>query len=413
MLFVVVDLEFHSELAASFPTDKRCWMVHTEDRETWPSADGKKSGVSRGRQNTAQVRLRTLVLIRWIAIFGQLAAILIVEFGFGWVLPLNAALAAIAASAVLNLTMAFRHPMRGRLSEWEAAAYLAFDVLQLAALLYLTGGLGNPFALLFLGPVTVSATVLSRAATAMLSVLAISCASVLAFNHLPLPWAEGGLYLPVFYVVGLWVAVAVGTLFLAGYISSVAAEGRRMSDALTAIQLALAREQQLSAVGGLAAAAAHELGSPLATIAVTAKELEREIPDVSEFSEDVRILRLEVDRCRDILAELGRSPKLADSAEPFATALLSDVAAAAAARHRADGITLEMVATGLDESPEPLAARSPELLHGLGNVIQNSVQFATACVSVDISWDEREARVEVRDDGPGFSPAVLDRIGEP
>lgn len=386
-------------------------MAHTDNREDRQSRErGQHAGL---RRSTAQVRLRTLVLIRWIAIAGQLAAVLIVEFGFGWALPLDAALAAIGASILLNLAMTLRRPLRGRLREREAAAYLAFDTLQLAALLYLTGGLGNPFALLFLGPVTVSATVLSRAATAMLSALAIGCASLLAFHHLPLPWFEGGLALPTYYIAGLWVAVAVGTLFLGGYVNSVAVEGRRMSDALAAIQLALAREQQLSAVGGLAAAAAHELGSPLATIAVTVKELTREVPAGSEFADDIRILQAEADRCRDILADLGRAPELADSVDPFATALFSDVVAAAAARHRDDVITLDLVAAGIDDSDEPLVARGPELLHGLGNVIQNAVQFAGTRVSVDICWDAAEARVEVRDDGPGFLPAVLDRIGEP
>ena len=388
-------------------------MVHTDNHPRGQLPDDERLADVRPNRSAAQVRLRTLVLIRWIAIAGQLSALLIVQFGLNWPLPIDAALAAIAAAVFLNLAMTFRRPVRGRLSEWEAAAYLAFDILQLAVLLYLTGGIGNPFSLLFLGPVTVSATVLSRAATAGLSILVIGCASVLAFQHLPLPWSGDGLQLPVFYIGGLWAAVVVGTLFLGGYIGSVAGEGRRMSDALTAIQLALAREQQLSALGGLAAAAAHELGSPLATIAVTVKELTHQIPADSEFADDVRILQEEADRCRDILAELGRAPEVADPNDPFAMAMLSDVVAAAAARHRNEDIVLDLVAAGLDESAEPLVMRSPELLHGLGNVIQNAVQFAEAHVSVDISWDETEARVEVRDDGPGFSPAVLDRIGEP
>lgn len=386
-------------------------MTHTDTQGRLPEEG--QFAARRPNRSAAQVRLRTLVLIRWIAIAGQLAALLIVRFGLDWPLPIDAALAAVGASVLLNVAMTYRRPVRGRLSEWEAAAYLAFDVLQLAVLLYLTGGLGNPFSLLFLGPVTVSATTLSRSATALLSILVIGCASGLAFHHLPLPWSEGGLELPVFYIGGLWTAVVLGTIFLGGYIGSVAGEGRRMSDALTAIQLALAREQQLSALGGLAAAAAHELGSPLATIAVTAKELTREIPPDSEFADDVRILQAEADRCRDILAELGRAPDVADPGDPFAIALLSDVVAAAAARHRDEGVVLDLVAAGIDESAEPTVMRSPELLHGLGNVIQNAVQFADGHVSVDISWDEAEARVEVRDDGPGFPPAVLDRIGEP
>ncbi|MFB0923188.1 MAG: sensor histidine kinase, partial [Alphaproteobacteria bacterium] len=130
-----------------------------------------------------QVRLRSLVWIRWIAVVGQLAALLIVQFGFGWNLPITAALAAVAASVILNVAMTFRRPLQGRLGELEAAAYLGFDILQLAVLLYLTGGLSNPFALLFLGPVTVSASILSRSATVVLSALVVICASLLAFYH--------------------------------------------------------------------------------------------------------------------------------------------------------------------------------------------------------------------------------------
>lgn len=382
---------------------------------------GNYDGTAENRQLTLagqqaavrQVRLRTIVWIRWVAIAGQLAALLVVQFGLGWPLPIDAALGAVAASVLINVVMMFRRPAQGRIGELEVGAYLGFDILQLAVLLYLTGGLENPFAMLFLGPVTVSAAILSRGATILLSVLVVAMATFLAFEHLPLPWVEPGLRLPAFYIGGLWVAVAVGTLFMGGYIGSIAAEGRRMSNALTATQLALAREQQLSAVGGLAAAAAHELGSPLSTIAVTVKELSREMPGDSPFADDIEILQVEADRCRDILGEIGRAPEAADPGDPFATGLLSDVVAAAATRYRDEGVTLDVVAASLDESSEPIVVRSPELLHGLGNVIQNAVQFGQRAVAVEVSWDEKQARVEVRDDGRGFAPGVLDRVGEP
>lgn len=367
-----------------------------------------------GQQAAArQVRLRTIIWIRWVAIVGQLVALLTVQFGLGWPLPVDAALAAVAASVLINVVMMFRRPAQGRIGEAEVGVYLCFDILQLGVLLYLTGGLENPFALLFLGPVTVSAAILSRGATVILSAVVVVTATFLAYEHFPLPWEEPGFRLPALYIGGLWAAVVVGTFFMGGYIGSIAAEGRRMSNALTATQLALAREQQLSAVGGLAAAAAHELGSPLATIAVTVKELSREVPADSPIADDIRILQIEADRCRDILGEIGRTSEKTDPGDPFATGLFSDVVAAAADRYRDSGISLSVIATSLDDSTEPVVARSPELLHGLGNVIQNAVQFGKRAVSVEVSWDDKTARVEVRDDGRGFSPAVLDRIGEP
>ncbi len=390
-------------------------MAQRDDTTVKPAQMTETRQLARGGEQARarQVRLRTIIWIRWVAIVGQLTTLMIVQFGLGWSLPINAALGAVVASVLINVVMMFRRPSQGRVGELEAAAYLGFDILQLAVLLYLTGGLENPFALLFLGPVTVSATILSRSATAMLSALVVVTATFLAFEHFPLPWPEPGLQLPVPYISGLWVAVVVGTLFMTGYIGSVAGEGRRMSDALTATQLALAREQQLSAVGGLAAAAAHELGSPLATIAVTVKELSREMPPDNPFMGDIEILQIEADRCREILAEIGRAPELADPDDPFATGLLSDVVAAAATRYRSEALALDVVVTAAEDSSEPVVPRSPEFLHGLGNVIQNAVQFGQSVVSVEVFWDANEARVEVRDDGRGFSPGVLDRVGEP
>jgi len=360
-----------------------------------------------------RVRLRTLTRIRWVAIAGQLAALFLVRFGLDWPLPMDAALTVVGVSVVLNLVMTFRHPEQGRLKEWEAAAYLAFDTLQLALLLYLTGGLTNPFALLFLGPVTVSATVLTRRATAILCGLVIVCATALVFGHLPLPWSEIGLELPGLYVWGLWTAVVIGTLFLAVYAGSLAAESRRMSNALSETQLSLAREQQLSAVGGLAAAAAHELGSPLSTILVTATELSRELPDDSPYAEDISILRAEALRCREILAELSLQPSTNDTSDPFSRTLLSAMVAAAANRHRSADIELQIESAGDDDSDEPVVANSPEFNHGLGNIVQNAVQFARNSVAVRVAWNRQSITVTVRDDGPGFAPAVLDRVGEP
>ena len=193
-----------------------------------------------------------------------------------------------------------------------------------------------------------------------------------------------------------------------------------MSDALAATQIALSREQQLSALGGLAAAAAHQLGSPLSTIAVIASELGRDIPADSDMYQDIKLLQSESDRCRDILASLSHSPKNADD-NPFAEVPISVIAELAAMPHQQNDIsvtiekypTLRNLDNHKDQALEPNVTRSPELLHGLSTLVQNAIQFARNTVEITISWDAANVSVEIDDDGPGFPLTLLDRLGEP
>ena len=363
------------------------------------------------------VRLRTLTLIRWVAIAGQALALLVVHFGFGFDVPLGPAFAVVAASLLLNLIVLTGHPTPVRLGVRSAAAFLAFDILQLAALLYLTGGLENPFSFLLLAPVAVSATILTIRSTIALCVLSIACITILAIWHFPLPWTAAGFSVPQVYVLGIWIALAIGILFFAIYTWRVAEEARRMSSALAASQLALAREQQLAALGGLAAAAAHELGSPLGTIAVASGEIARELSPDSPMYDDVQLLISETGRCRDILAELSdRSEDGDDIVSPFVLLPVHALVQAAAERHEAENVTFDLsAAAGPVEEPiaEPVVARSPEIIHGLGTIIQNAAQFARDRVEINTQWDREFIRVHIRDDGPGFAAGLFERLGEP
>ena len=361
------------------------------------------------------VRLRTLVLIRWVAIAGQASSLVVVQFGLGFPLPLEAALSAVGASAILNLAVNIWRPAAARPGEGEAAAYLGFDVAQLAVLLHLTGGLQNPFAILLLAPVTVSATILSRRATVALCMFSFVCITVLAVWHRPLPWTESGLSLPLTLIFGIWVALNCGVLFVASYVSQVAREARGMSDALMATQLALAREQQLSAVGGLAAAAAHELGTPLATITVAVQEIARNLPGDSPIASDIALLRQETKRCRDILATLVQAPG-SDSELPFSRLSMPVLVETACDAQRREGITVRLEtrpATPGDAASPPLVGRSPEIIHGLENLVQNAVQFATSEVLITTRWSAGDVAVEILDDGEGFPLGLIDRLGEP
>ncbi|MFQ5533826.1 MAG: ActS/PrrB/RegB family redox-sensitive histidine kinase [Sphingomonadales bacterium] len=357
------------------------------------------------------MRLHTLVLIRWIALAGQAIAVAVVRFGFGFPMPVVLAGAVVGLSAALNLRLATKYASVKRLTDREASLQLGLDMVQLAALLYLTGGLANPFAVLILAPVTISATNLTGRSTVRLALLATLLISLLGVFHLPLPW-HGPFDLEPIYVLGVWAALVVGTVFMSIYAWRVAREARRMADALTATQFALAREQQLSAVGGLAAAAAHELGTPLSTIALAAKELHRGLSDDDAFVDDIELISTQAVRCRDILARLGRGSSQ-DPDCPYECLPFTAMIAEAGQPHGQSGVKVETVVRPSGEQKEPMVWRSPEIAHGLGNLIENAVGFARASVELVVAWDDAAVSVKILDDGPGFATSVLGSLGEP
>jgi two-component system, sensor histidine kinase RegB len=359
-----------------------------------------------------RISLRTLVPIRWVAIAGQALTILTVHYGLGYRLPLLPALGVVGSSALLNVVLIVLRQAAARLGERDATLCLGYDILQLGMLLYLTGGLQNPFSILILAPVTVAATILSRRPVIALSVLAVATITLLALWHMPLPWRTEPLVFPPELVLGIWVALVLATVFIGGYTWSVAQEARRLRDAMAATQLALAREQRISAVGVFATAEAHELGSPLATIAVVAKELVRDLSDDSPHAEDAALLLSQSERCRRILAELAQRPEH-DSGSPYTRLPISALVEAAGALHQEQGVKLIFATAGQPGPEEPLVRRSPEILHGLNNLIQNAVQFARREVSVTTFWDKTAVTVEIADDGPGFPLHLLGRLGEP
>jgi two-component system sensor histidine kinase RegB len=363
-------------------------------------------------REVGRVSLRTLVFVRWIVIIGQLVTVLTVAFGFRFPMRLTAVASVVALAVAVNLLgMIMR---RGRaLSDRTVALYLAFDILQLSALLFLTGGLTNPFAMLVLGPIAVAAAVLGRDYSFALTFLAIVCLAALFATPYPLPWNGGAPpRLPDLYQLGIWIALTLACGFIATYNWSVSGEARRISEALAETQLALAREQQLTALGTLAAAAAHELGTPLSTITVVAKELGRDLPPGSPFAEDVALIQSQCERCRAILAELSRKPEDAEES-PFNRLPLDQLIEAAAAPHRVPGVRLDIHAAVAPGVEMPILRRTPEIMHGLGNILQNAMQFATKTVRVETQTDAFRIVMTVSDDGPGFSPGLLGRLGEP
>ncbi|HEV2559610.1 MAG TPA: ActS/PrrB/RegB family redox-sensitive histidine kinase [Microvirga sp.] len=361
-------------------------------------------------QDARHLRLDTLVRLRWLAITGQAAAVLGVQFGFGFPLPFGLCFFVVGASAWVNLALRIRYPASHRLGDNPATGLLAFDTLQLAALLYLTGGLQNPFSMLFLAPVLISATALPPERTLGLGLLAVGCATLLVLVHRPMPWFPGeSLELPFVYVTGIWTAILLGTAFTGIYAWRVAEEARQLAQALAATELVLAREQHLTQLDGLAAAAAHELGTPLATIALVAKELDHGFPQEGPAKEDLRLLREQVERCRTILTKLS---SMGDDGSGFLeTISLQHLIEELVQPHRSLGFDVEVIAEG--PQPEPMGRRNPGVVYSLSNILDNAVDFAAERVTVAARWTRDEVRLDIRDDGPGYAPEVLLRVGEP
>jgi two-component system sensor histidine kinase RegB len=354
------------------------------------------------------VRLDTLLRLRWLAIIGQSTAVLVVYYGLEFPLPSWACLAVIALSAWLNVALRIRFSLSQRVEPERAAWLLAFDIAELAVLLFLTGGLQNPFAFLFLAPVLLSATALPPRLTVMLGGFAVLCATALVFVHYPLPWdAEDPMELPWIYLLGVWLSILLCIGFIGVYAWQLTEESRQLAEALAATELVLAREQHLSQLDGLAAAAAHELGTPLATITVIATELSHAIPPDSQHAEDIRLLREQAQRCRTILAKLSELP----SDEPFDRVPLPALIEEVAAPHRNFGISID-VALPQTAAP-PFGTRNPAMLYGLGNLLENAVDFARERVEITADWTDDTIDIIIGDDGSGFAPEIIDRIGEP
>jgi two-component system sensor histidine kinase RegB len=356
------------------------------------------------------LRVDTLVRLRWLAIAGQSTAVLVTFYALGFSLPLGFCFLAIAASAWLNIGLRLRFAVSDRLDDSAAFVLLAYDLFQLSSLLYLSGGLENPFAVLFLAPIMISAVSLPWPWTLCLVVLMITAATTLAFWHLPLPWFAGeALSLPITYVGGIWIAIVLGAAFVAFYANRVAEEARQLSDALAATELVLASEQHLTQLDGLAAAAAHELGTPLATITLVAKELAKLVPSDGAMGEDIVLLNQEVARCRTILSKIAslgnEEPGMLD------VMTLSHLVEEVVAPQRNFGVAVIQSSSG--SQPEPACQRNPAILYGLGNLVENAIDFAKFEVRIKTSWTGENVTIAIEDDGPGFSPDVVSRLGEP
>lgn len=364
--------------------------------------------------NGTHIANNTLVLIRWVALFGQFSAAMTAFFIFDISFDFHSVMVVLGLSVVINTFIMLKYN-REQLTINKALIYFCYDIIQLAFMLFLTGGLQNPFSVMLLAPLTVGASRLPFLQTSILTGLTLTCSFILYFYSMPLIWPEEAPSFPHVFLIGQWLAIGISIIFMAGFVWKTASESRKMSTALMSTKEALMAQQKMSALGAQAAAAAHELGSPLSTIAIIVQDLENEFGNDEDLKEDIGLLSSQTERCRNILADLSRNfeEPTEEITPPLTTeALLTLIAEPYLADHGKKSLVF-VYEDGFDKDIQPLFHKTPELSHGFGNILQNALQFAEQTVSIKIQSSDKEFIITCQDDGKGFSPSVLNRVGEP
>ena len=352
----------------------------------------------------------TLTFLRYIAIFGQFLAINIVFFYLGLPFPIQLSYIVIFIGLLTNLYLQFGIRIN-QLKDFYAAIFLVFDLIQLSTLLYLTGGIFNPFCFLLIIPAIVSSTFLSMGTTIILGLITSLLLLTLSFFHLPLPGEEMNLlHFPDFYKIGIVISIFIGLIFLSYFGIRFAGETKKRSEALNKLQEVISKEYELESLGGQAAAAAHSLGTPLATISVVAKELKKEIGSDKEISKDIDLLISQTKRCSEILKQISKKQIEEDvflSSIKFEDLLEEIINSFKETSSKEIDLDLE------DDKNKINIERTPEIIYGLRNFIGNAVKFSKSKVKIYLKSDSQKVEIKINDDGPGIPDDVIDKIGEP
>ena len=352
----------------------------------------------------------TLTTLRYIAISGQFIAVNIVFFYLELSFPITESYLVIFVGLLTNLFLQFRIRVN-QLKDTYASPFLLYDLMQLSILLYLTGGILNPFAILLIIPTIFSSTFLSMGTTIILGVITSFLLFFLSKFYLPLPGMNADMFnVPNFYSLGILTSILIGLIFLSYFGIRFAGETKKRSEALNKLQEVISKEYELESLGGLAAAAAHSLGTPLATISVVAKELKKEIGDNKEFSKDIDLLVSQAKRCSEILKQISKkqieediflsSIKLEDLLEEIVNSF-----------KETSSKKIELYVE--DDQNKINIQRSPEIIYGLRNFIGNAVKFSKSKVKINLKSNEKIIEIKINEDGPGIPEDIINKIGEP
>ena len=353
---------------------------------------------------------KTVVILRWIALIGQLLTIYFVHFYVGFDLPLIFCSLTIFCGGLTNIFIQFNF-RKNQLSNIESTILLFYDVIQLAVLIYLTGGVTNPFIIFLIVPALISSTLLNLASTLFLSIITIMSLTLLTFNYFPLP-SEGNLHfhVPDYYIFSIPSALVIALIFLNYFGFRFGYEARRRGNALNKLELVLAKEQELESIGHQAAAAAHSLGTPLSTITVIAKELKKEIVDNKEFKEDVDTILEQAKKCGDILKKISQNQIVDD--EYVKNITLQDLLFEITKSF--ESITEKNLNLNFENAKKRISIkRSAELTYGIRNFVGNAVKFSKKNIYINLVSNNQNTILQISDDGPGFPDDIYKIIGEP
>ena len=352
---------------------------------------------------------KTLVTLRWIALIGQFAAINIVFFVLKLDFPIHATYIIILIGILTNVYLQYRIKAT-QLKDLYSSLFLIFDLFQLGLLLYLTGGIHNPFTFLLIIPAIVSSTFLSMGTTIILGLLTLAVLILITFFHLPLPGTEEPLKFPEYYLIGIIISISIGLIFLSYFGIRFSGETKKRSEALNELQQTLSKEYELESLGGQAAAAAHSLGTPLATITVVAKELRKEIGESSRHTKDLDLLISQTKRCSEILKQISKKEITEDKFFSFTEfeILLSEIIESF--KETSDK-TIELYSSESNNSCK--IKRSPEIIYGLRNFIGNAIKFAKQNINISLKINKDLVNILIEDDGPGFPDDIIKILGEP
>ena len=353
---------------------------------------------------------KTLYILRWIALVGQFIAINLVYFILDLPFPVELSYLIIFVGLITNLFLQFS--IKGnQLKDFQALIFLIYDLLQLSLLLYLTGGIFNPFSILMIIPTIVSSTFLSMGTTIILGIITTILIFLISFFYLPLPGEDMRLlHFPYFYKTGIMIAILIGLIFLSYFGIRFSGEKKKSSEAFNKLQEVIYKEYELESLGGQAAAAAHSLGTPLATISVVARELRKEIDENSKYSKDLDLLISQTKRCSEILKKISKKQIIEDK---FFSSTNFDILLEEILVSFKESSGKNISLSTKNDKKKINIKRSPEIIYGLRNFIGNAVKFANKDVIVEIASDENNVVIDIKDDGPGFPDDIIDNIGEP